>query len=148
MKLWRLYRRAFGPGLDGGGGLYRSGRWHSQGRPVTYFGATAAIVVLEKLAHLDPVNLESDLMFGEFEGALSAEDGWPAKLVSWRKLSDVDWCREQGDRWLERCSSCLLRVPSALLPEESNVVFNPRHPGAERLTLLRERPFSFDGRLL
>jgi RES domain-containing protein len=115
---------------------------------VTYFGETASIVVLEKLAHLDPVNLESDLILGEFEGDVSAEDGWPAELTTFEKLADIDWCREQGDRWLERNSSCVLRVPSVLLPEEKNFLFNPRHSDAARLVLVRERPFVFDGRLL
>lgn len=149
MKLWRLYRQAFGPGIDGAGGLYRPGRWHSQGRPVTYFGATAAIVVLEKLAHLDPALLESDLMLGEFEGELSIEDAWPPELDSLPfDLGDLVSTRHVGDEWLAGKSSCLLRVPSILLPEELNLVFNPVHPDAGKISLIRERAFTFDGRLI
>jgi hypothetical protein len=52
--LWRLYRAQHGPGLDGSAGLFADGRWHARGERVVYFGGSAAIVVLERLAHTDP----------------------------------------------------------------------------------------------
>ena len=67
MLLWRLYRQAHGPGLDGAGGLHAAGRWHELGSPVVYFGASAAIVVLEKLAHINPDALPTDLILTRFE---------------------------------------------------------------------------------
>jgi hypothetical protein len=41
-----------------------------------------------------------------------------------------------------------LAVPSAILPEESNFVFNPLHGDAARLRLVGERRFGFDSRLI
>jgi len=38
-------------------------------------------------------------------------------------------------------------VPSAIFPEESNLVLNPQHPDAARLRLVSERHFTFDPRL-
>jgi hypothetical protein len=52
--LWRLYRAEYGHGLDGIGGTFADGLWHALGEHIDYFGATAAIVVLERLAHTDP----------------------------------------------------------------------------------------------
>jgi len=37
--------------------------------------------------------------------------------------------RELGDRWLSSMHSAVLRVPSAVVPSESNYLLNPRHPG-------------------
>lgn len=42
----------------------------------------------------------------------------------------------------------MLRVPSILVPEERNLVFNPLHSDASKLSLTNARPFSFDARLL
>jgi RES domain-containing protein len=149
MRLWRIYREAFGPSLDGEGALYAPGRWNSQGNRAVYFGGTAAIVVLEKLVHLDPVNIESDLMLGQFEADLAVEDVWPAGVDLWENgLADEAWTRSSGDAWLAGKSSALLRVPSAIIPEEFNYVFNPKHPDADKLKKISERPFNFDGRLL
>jgi len=143
MKLWRLYRAAHGPGLDGAGGLHAAGRWHPIGRRVVYFGASAAIVVLEKLAHIDPEVLPGDLVLGCFEGDASTED-----LAERFDIEDVAATRAHGEDFLTSQRACVLRVPSVVLPEEFNLVLNPQHAEANRIRVVSRRSFSFDGRLL
>jgi RES domain-containing protein len=143
MKLWRLYRAAHGPGLDGVGGLHAAGRWHTIGRRVVYFGASAAIVVLEKLAHIDPEVLPGDLMLGCFEGDTSVED-----LAGGFDIEDLARTRAYGEDFLKSQRSCVLRVPSVVLPEELNLVLNPLHVDTDRIRVVSRRSFSFDGRLL
>ena len=89
--LWRLYRAPHGPGLDGIGGIFADGRWHRQGELVVYFGASAAIVVLERLAHTDADLLPDDLRLGRFE--FSA----PAATTDVNDLSVLskDWTRQE-----------------------------------------------------
>ncbi|MET0658078.1 MAG: RES family NAD+ phosphorylase [Steroidobacteraceae bacterium] len=147
MKLWRLYRRAHGPGLDGAGGRYAAGRWHHQGTPVVYFGAGAAIVVLEKLAHLNPDTLPADLILGLFEADVSVTDAWSAK-TSPEELEDIEITRGKGQHWLASGTTCVLRVPSIVVPEEHNLVLNPQHAEARSIKMVSERAFVFDGRLL
>jgi RES domain-containing protein len=146
MQLWRLYRRAHGPGLDGTGGLHAPGRWHRQGTRVVYFGASPAIVVLEKLAHLDPATLPSDLILARFEANVSLEeeeiDGGADALA------DLQRTQARGDAFFRKNAACLLRVRSVILPEEYNLVLNPLHPDAAKVTASGERTFRFDGRLL
>ena len=144
MQLWRLYREAHGPGLDGMGGLHAAGRWHEIGTRVVYFGATAAIVVLEKLAHIDPAVLPSDLVLARFEADVSVED-MQAEAVD---VNDLERTRARGQRFFADRKACVLRVRSAVLPEEHNFVLNPLHPEAGKIRAVEVRPFSFDGRLL
>jgi RES domain-containing protein len=144
--LWRLYRARHGPGLDGIGGLFADGRWHAQGERVVYLGGSAAIVVLERLAHTDPDLLPNDLRLARFEFSgpvleTKVEEFAPLP-VNWRQ--DENATRRIGARWQQQGPSCLLAVPSAILPEELNFVLNPEHPGAKRLRLVRERRFTFD----
>jgi len=61
---------------------------------------------------------------------------------------DENATRRMAAQWRQQGSSCLLAVPSAILPEESNFVLNPEHPDAPRLRLVRQRPFTFDPRLI
>ena len=150
LGLWRLYRRQYGPGLDGIGGTFADGRWHARGSRVVYFGESAGIVVLERLAHTDPDLLPDDLQLAYFE---FSQDVSPLQVDevatlpnSWTKLEDTT--RQIGADWHDKGSSCLLRVPSAILPEESNIIFNPQHSDAKWLDLIRERPFRFDPRLV
>lgn len=113
-----------------------------------YFGAGAAIVVLEKLAHLNPDTLPGDLILGSFEGDVSVADVWRDMSKRVHDLEDIDVTRRAGQEWLASDRSCVLRVPSMVVPEEQNVVFNPLHAEATRVELVTERPFTFDGRLL
>jgi len=141
--LWRLYRAAHGPGLDGAGGLHAAGRWHELGSPVVYFGASAAIVVLEKLARVNPDALPTDLILTRFEGDVSVEE-----LMDFDGLHDLAQTRARGEQFLKAKDARVLRVPSIVLPEEYNLVFNPLHPDASRLQPVDHRSFTFDGRLL
>jgi RES domain-containing protein len=145
MELWRLYRDAHGPGLDGAGGLYAAGRWHGLGTKVVYFGASAAIVILEKLAHIDPAVLPSDLRLGRYEGHVSFEEVTSDEVAD---LTDVVRTRARGARFFQEQTACVLRVRSVIVPEEYNLVFNPLHPDAAKVRLASARQFTFDGRLL
>jgi len=149
-SLWRLYRTQHGPGLDGIGGIFADGRWHTLGERVVYFGGSAAIVVLERLAHTDPDLLPDDLQLARFE---FAEPVVETKVEEFATLpanwsQDENATRHIGGQWRQHGSSCLLAVPSAILLEEYNFVLNPEHPDANLLRLVRERRFAFDPRLI
>jgi len=130
--------------------VFADGRWHTLGERVVYFGGSAAIVVLERLAHTDADLLPGDLRLARFEFAQPVVD---AKVDEFGGLSanwtqDEDHTRLIGSRWRLVGSSCLLAVPSAIVPEEINFVLNPEHPDAKRLRLVRDRRFTFDSRLI
>jgi hypothetical protein len=40
----------------------------------------------------------------------------------------------------------LLEVPSVVVPEETNVLLNPRHPDVRQLRAAKLRKWSYDGR--
>ncbi|HUD98137.1 MAG TPA: RES family NAD+ phosphorylase [Bryobacteraceae bacterium] len=145
-----MYRTTYGPGLDGIGGLFAAGRWHTRGERVVYFGGSAAIVVLERLVHIDPDLLPDDLQLGRFEFSEPVAETQAAEIAplasNWPQ--DENATRQIGGRWRQQGTSCLLAVPSAILPEESNFVFNPEHPDATRLRQVAERRFTFDARLI
>jgi RES domain-containing protein len=145
IDLWRLYRRPHGPGLDGAGGLQVAGRWHALGSPVVYFGASASVVILEKLAHIEARFLPDDLVLGRFAGELSIED---LRAGAIEDFGDVAQTRARGQRFLTERTACVLRVPSVIVPEDTNLVFNPLHPEAPKIEQVSARPFTFDGRLL
>ena len=149
-RLWRLYRAAYGPGLDGMGGTFADGRWHTRGARVVYFGATAAIVVLERLAHTDPDLLPSDLRLACFEvpETVSSTNAADISPLTENWMRDENATRRIGSQWWREHSSPLLLVPSAVLPEESNYVLNAQHPEAKALQLIRDRSFTFDPRLI
>ena len=104
---------------------------------------------LEVLAHL-PKPLRNAAFalhrveFDETELETLGADTLPG---DWTQFPPAAGTQEAGRRWLERGERAVLAVPSVLLPEERNFVFNPRHPAFAQLRPHRERLFFFDPRL-
>ena len=52
-----------------------------------------------------------------------------------------------GDAWLATNSSALLVVPSVIIHQESNILVNPSHPDAKKVTAAAVRQNVYDRRL-
>jgi RES domain-containing protein len=79
--------------------------------------------------------------------AAIAIENTDAELPSdWR--SQMLASREVGDRWLDRSSSALLQVPSAISVKGNNYLLNPQHPDAAKISLAEIIKAPFDPRLL
>ena len=68
-----------------------------------------------------------------------------------RILSDEDFPdvgpQELGDLWLFSAGSAVLRVRSAVIPDEFNFLLNPLHPEFGQIAAEPPVPFVFDDRL-
>jgi RES domain-containing protein len=71
----------------------------------------------------------------------------PSELrAGWNSSHGYSECVDTGDAWIDRGTSLLLFVPSAILPKFQNVLLNPAHPDAG-LVSVNEEDFSLDPRL-
>jgi RES domain-containing protein len=145
MELWRISNYA---DLSGIGGLRAAGRWHSQGRRVVYLADHPSSALLEMLVHMD-----RDLIPATYQllrvvvPADIAVESIDAELPpDWR--SQTLTSREIGDLWLDRSTSGLLRVPSAISANGNNYLLNPEHPDAAKIAVAEIIKAPFDPRLL
>ncbi len=150
MLVWRITRESY-QALDGEGARLNVGRWNSEGVAVVYTSTTLALAALEYLVHVDPEDVPEELVAVQIQipNGLPEEriqpDGLPG---DWNEVPDHPACTRVGDTWASNASTALLRVPSAIVPEEENVLINPMHSDAERIAVVRTRAFVFDRRLL
>ena len=147
MFLWRISNHH---ALDGRGGLLASARWHTRGRPIVYLATSPAGALVEVLVNLelDPAHLPRTYQMLKAEAPQDLEVARidPASLPQdWRQ--DQIASRSRGDEWLASAPSALLEVPSALLPETSNILLNPRHRDASRIAVLWHEAYPYDRRL-
>jgi RES domain-containing protein len=145
MELWRISNHA---DLSGVGGLRAAGRWHSQGRRIVYLADHPSSALLEMLVHMD-----RDLMPATYQllrvavPADIAVETIDAELPpDWRSQTLVS--RDIGDQWLDRSTSAVLRVPSAISAKGANYLLNPEHPDAAKIALAEIIKAPFDPRLL
>ncbi len=149
MLVWRICRAGHQE-LDGEGSRLHGGRWNSEGVSVIYTSSTLALAALEYLVHVDIEDAPDDLV----AMAIDVPDDAGEEIVAvddlpgdWNQLPDHPACAGRGDQWAAEGTALLLRVPSALVPEESNLLINPDHPRASDLLVVSVRPFAFDSRL-
>jgi RES domain-containing protein len=149
MRVYRLCRAGH-RALDGEGALRVGGRWNNPGYAAVYTSATLSLAALEYLAHIEPALAPTDLVALTIEvPARPIERLDPDALpVDWHRIPEHPRCKALGDSWLSRHQSLGLLVPSAIIPEEQNLILNPRHPRFDQVKVVGERAFGFDPRLL
>jgi len=139
MIAWRISRAPFAD-LTGTGARLYGGRWNSPGRAMIYAAETAALAVLEVRVHLD---LTPDLLPDDY--VLTAIECGDLAVETLAALPGEP--QAFGDAWLTQARTPILRVPSFIVPESSNLLLNPAHPDATALAIASTRPFRFDERL-
>lgn len=151
MRGWRICRKPYATdSLRGRGGLLTSGRWHSKGRRVVYASGSLALAALEMLVHGDRDMLPADLVRLELDipDTLEIQRIDAAALPkNWRSYPAPADLQTLGDDWLTAASTPVLQVPSAVIPEEFNLLVNPQHPDAAGITVVSTRKFAYDARL-
>jgi len=145
MIVWRLCRRPYAD-LSGEGARLLGGRWNSPGRPVVYFAEHPALAALEVRVHLD---LPFELLPSDF---VLVRATVPDDLIGESERPLVQALSEiatvaAGDEWLAQGRIAAMRVPSVLLSYAWNILLNPRHPDAARVSIDSIEPFDFDPRL-
>jgi len=116
---------------------------------VIYAGSTIAIAALERFVHLAGV-APPDLVLVRVElpAGHSAERPRRADLPKdWDRVPPGPASMAFGTAWARERRSLALFVPSALVPEERNVVINPEHPEFASVSMAVERDFSYDPRM-
>lgn len=151
VTVWRIVAaRHAGRAFDGEGARRFGGRWNRPGTSLVYTSSTLSLAALELLVHVDPDLAPPDLvaLAAELPAGLAVERIVSAGLpAGWRAVPPPAKLPELGTRWAERGAAVALEVPSAVVPRETNLLFNPRHPDFARLTLSPPEPFTFDPRL-
>jgi RES domain-containing protein len=144
MLLWRISRHR---DLSGMGGLKAAARWHYAGHAIVYLAETPASALLEVCVHTSAADVPPAFTLLKIKGpdleVPSITTGTLPK--DWQIRLEVT--RDLGTAWLASNESVLLRVPSALVPETVNFLFNPSHKQARRFRIAEAFSYPFDHRL-
>jgi len=99
--------------------------------------------------HLDTPALLKEYVFleADFDDSLVPLLDRSSLPRNWKADPVPESVQAVGDRWVSSGSSAVLRVPSVLVPEESNFLLNPRHPDFVKITVSRPHAFRFEARL-
>ena len=138
--------------MSGTGAAISGGRWNEEKVPMVYSSTSRALACLETFVHLNAGGLPLNRYLVEIE---IPEDIWnaaeildPIALFGWDAEPASMTSITFGSTWAKSKRSALLMVPSIIVPDELNVLINPLHSDAGRMTGRKIRKWHYDPRLL
>jgi len=146
---WRLVKaKHAATAFTGMGARLAGGRWNHPGEAVVYVSGALSLAALELFVHLDARSRTALILVAipaEIPDELISD---PPKLPpTWRAQPPPTETKSLGSAWLRSGASCVLRVPSVLIPVENNYVLDPTHPDFTSITIGDPEVFSFDPRM-
>jgi RES domain-containing protein len=149
MQVWRIFPGRFrDSAFTGVGGLYAARRWNHLGTEMVYTSTSRALAALEFFVNLDPIEAPNDLLLAEATVPDVGVEEIKLDVLprNWRGL-DNERCRDLGSEWARSLRSVALRVPSAVVDGDWNVLLNPKHPEFRKVKIGAAKPFRFDERM-
>lgn len=149
LQLWRIVTGPH-PIWSGEGALLFGQRLNPPGLLAIYTGTSFALCLVEMLVHANRKSPPSAARFVEavVPDDVSREEINPKLLPGWDDLHDTTVAQAFGRDWIEDKRSALLLVPSIVTGgRDTNVVINPEHPDAARISVGPEMAVNLDRRL-
>lgn len=151
MFIWRICgERHVSGAFSGTGAEKHGGRWNHKGDRMVYTSTTLSLASIELFVHLEPNCIPDDLcsVTATLPDSAASEELTVADLPqNWRQYPAPRRLQDFGSDWLRERRSLALFVPSAMNPEEKNILLNPLHPQITTLRNIKSKPFHFDPRM-
>lgn len=150
MHAWRIAKKQFALDRTGIGARLFGGRWNAPGVAAIYAGMTSEISAMERLVHAGDI-LPADLVLVRLdlpeEASLHCRCEITGLPLGWDALPGSTSAVDFGNAFVNAGVHLGMIVPSAVMPEASNIVLNPNHTAFANVEMTIIRPFEFDSRL-
>ena len=146
IEAWRICKPQYvQTAFDGTGAAREPGRWNKRGQKVVYTADSQALAVLELIVHADPGLVSLYVLIPCSFNESLVEVLNPSTLPrGWNRLVDPNWeiLQQIGGAWITSRRCAVLRVPTAIVPEQYNYLLNPEHPDFSKIQ--RGTPIKFE----
>jgi RES domain-containing protein len=151
MDLYRIATTRNIRDLRGGGARIYGGRWNHKGTGIIYTSESRALATVEYLVHVPLSLIPANISIA----TIHIPDRVKPKSISvrklprnWRRYPSPSKLADIGSEWVRSNESLLLRIPSAVVDGEFNILINPQHPDMKDIAISRIEKYKFDDRLL
>ena len=149
LTVWRITTQRFAASaFSGEGARLYGGRWNRPGQSLVYTAESRSLALLEMLVQDAPLRARYVLIPARVPDTVSIEVIEARALPEdWRSLAARDQLQAVGGGWLREARSCVLAVPSAVVPAEWNYLLNPLHPDFPQIVVGEPSTLETDPRL-
>lgn len=147
MEVFRISAPKYALGLTASG---VANRWNAAGQYVLYTAANASLACLENVVHRGAEGLQATfkVMTLEIPTQVTIEEVTLDMLpAGWQQVESYAQCQIFGVAWYQLRRSAVLKVPSAIIPSESNYLISTSHADFGRIKLVSSENFRFDPRI-
>ena len=125
------------------------GRWNSKRKLVLYTSENIATSLLENIIYRTGTGFNSDYkIMVIYHPEEHIEQIITSNLPKdWRSMESYDQLQKIGDSWYDEQRSLCLKVPSSILPDNYNIIFNTTHPEFKNVKLIDVLDYEPDERL-
>ena len=150
MEVFRISREVHAAGLAASGA---ANRWSRRNQYVLYTGSSRSLSTLELIVHrnsIAPLDRYKVLVISIPDSDhLIKQVSTKVLPGNWRTLSAYPALQKIGNDWYESMETLVLKVPSAVIPNEFNFIINLEHPDfKDHIKLIRAEDYFWDDRLL
>ncbi|SFP69870.1 RES family NAD+ phosphorylase [Parafilimonas terrae] len=149
MLLYRIGAAKYANDVTGEGARLNGGRWNHAGIPCIYTGESRAIVLLEYSAHISILNIKRALSFTTF--SVPDDSIMELKIATlpgnWKDFPHPKETRDLGSKLLTERRSLVIKIPSAIIPQEYIYLINPEHLEVNKMKIINVEDYAYDVRI-
>lgn len=150
MIVFRLANKKYSNDLSGIGAEITGGRWNYKGTKLLYTADSRALCMAEIAVHT-PVGvmpIDYFLITIEIPDYSDIKQIEPNSLPDdWRKFPYSKTTQELGENFIDKNESLYVKVPSAVVQGDFNILINPKHADFDKVKIIKTERFNFDERL-
>jgi len=149
MIVYRIGRTKYSNDLTGEGARRNGGRWNHRLTPCLYTSQSRSLAVLEYTVNVNVDDIPRALSMTTIEIPekgilkLSIED-LPG---DWRASPAPASTKEFGTELLKKMEYSAIQIPSAIIPDEYNLLLNPLHRDSSSFSIIDVTDFVYDVRI-
>jgi RES domain-containing protein len=151
ISVWRIVKEEYArAAFDGNGAAMVSGRWNSRGVKMVYAAGSLSLAALELFVHLERNARDMKFVYirADVPGHVKIGEVRPGGLPKdWRSYPAPESTRRIGDGWIKKGETLLFKVPSVIVPSESDYLIDPDHHDFKSVRFNAPEPFFFDQRM-
>jgi RES domain-containing protein len=149
MIVYRISITKHANDLSGEGARLNGGRWNNKLIPCTYTAESRALAVLEYTVNvnIDEIPRALSLVLIEIPDKNILKLNEANLPGNWKQSPTPSSTRQFGTSLLTAAKNAVIKIQSAVIPQEFNYILNPAHPDSKNFKILDIQDFVFDVRI-
>lgn len=148
MEVFRISAEKYSSKLSSSGS---ANRWNEDGQFVIYTGSSRSLSSLELVVHRSSIKpkIKYKVMIIHIPDKESLFKQILIKELpsNWRSIAAYPNLQKLGSKWYKSKESLILKIPSAIIPQEYNYIINTTHPDFLSIKLINTEDYFWDSRL-